>query len=136
MRKFLRAIKSILLWSYERGSWPYDFMVVAIVLFVLFTPRRWFHDEPQSGNVGALASGIVLESDDPAARTETFRVDSSLFGNSPAKQQRGEELEKKIHELLSGSVNDLRAQSFQIRSIKPVRGADGSVMYYEVQIHH
>ncbi|HEU5409761.1 MAG TPA: hypothetical protein VFU57_01975 [Candidatus Acidoferrales bacterium] len=134
MRRILRAIKSTILWSYERGSWPYDFMVVLIVLFVLVTPRSWFHDQPQNGNVGALASGIVLENDDPATHTETFRVDSWLFGNSSAKQKRREELEKRIHELLSGSVDELKSRSFQIRSIQPVRGSDGSVMYYEVEI--
>ena len=57
-----------------------------------------------------------------------------LFGNSSAKQKRREELEKRIHELLSGSVDELKSRSFQIRSIQPVRGSDGSVMYYEVEI--
>ena len=132
MRRLLRAIKSTILWSYERGSWPYDFMVVLIVLFVLVTPRAWFHDQPQNSN--SASAGIALESNDPATRTETFRVDSWLFGNSSAKQKRGEELEKRIHELLSGSVAELKSRSFQIRSIQPVRGSDGSVMYYEVQI--
>lgn len=132
MPKIFRAIKSTILWSYERGSWPYDFMVVLIVLFVLVTPRGWFHDQPQNSN--SVSTGIALESDDPATHTETFRVDSWVFGGNPAKQKRGEELEKRIHELLSGSVEDLRGQSFQIRSINPVRGSDGSVMYYEVQI--
>ena len=135
MRKFLRAVKSTILWSYERGSWPYDFMVVLIVLFVLVTPRRWFHDGPQNAS-DAAASGIVLESDNPTSRTETFRVTGSLIDRKSSEVKRSAELERKIHELLSGSVGDLRKQSFQIRSIKPVRGSDGSVMYYEVQIHH
>lgn len=132
MRKFLRAIRSTILWSYERGSWPYDFMVVAIVLFVLFTPRSWFHDQPQNANTAS--AGIALESEDAATHTEIFRVDSWALGSNSGKEKRGEELEKRIHELLSGSVESLRRQSFQIRSIKPVRGSDGSVMYYEVQI--
>lgn len=132
MRKFLRAIKSTILWSYERGSWPYDFMVVAIVLFVLFTPPSWFHDRPQ--NTNAAPAGIVLENDDPANRTETFRVDASLVGGGPSGLKRSTQLEKKIHELLSESVEELKTQSFQIRSIQPVRGSEGALLYYEVQI--
>jgi len=132
MRKVLRAVQSTILWSYERGSWPYDFMVVLIVLFVLVTPRGWFHDQPQNSN--SASTGIALESDDPATRTQTFRVDSWALGSSSGKEKRGEELEKRIHELLSGSVESLRAQSFQIRNISPVRGSDGSVMYYEVRV--
>ena len=107
-------------------------MVVLIVLFVLVTPRGWFHDQPQNAN--AASTGITLESEDPATRTETFRVDSWLFGSSSTKQKRGEELEKRIHELLSGSVETLRGESFQIRNISAVRGSDGSVMYYEVRV--
>ncbi len=36
-------------WSYERGTWQYDLAVILILVFVLVTPRGWFHDKPQSG---------------------------------------------------------------------------------------
>ena len=36
-------------WSYERGTWQYDAAVILILVFVLLTPRSWFHDKPQSG---------------------------------------------------------------------------------------
>jgi len=49
MRALWRGITRVVFWSYERGTWPYDLMVVAIVVFVLLTPARWFKDQPPSG---------------------------------------------------------------------------------------
>ncbi|MGH9865538.1 MAG: hypothetical protein ACRD4H_09020 [Candidatus Acidiferrales bacterium] len=123
-------------WSYERGSWPYDVMVILIVLFVLFTPGKWFHDQPI--NNGAGNSGVMLIAQDETTHTETYRIDSKLFATSPASrnkdQEKGPELERKTHEILSQSVDELKAQTFQIRSIEPIRGADNSILYYQVDV--
>jgi len=35
-------------WAYERGTWQYDAAVILILIFVLATPRAWFHDQPQA----------------------------------------------------------------------------------------
>jgi hypothetical protein len=37
------------LWLYERGSWQYDLMVIAILAFVWLTPPGWLHDPTASG---------------------------------------------------------------------------------------
>src|SRR5437667_11440675 len=42
MLRIWTLIKSIILWSYERGSWQYDVMVVVILVFVFATPVSWF----------------------------------------------------------------------------------------------
>lgn len=119
-------------------------MVVLIVLFVLFTPGKWFHDEPQVN--GAGDSGVMLIAQDDAARTETYRIDSKLFPSSTASQDKalskslgkdlesGPELERKTHEILSQSVDELKTHTFQIRSIEPIRGADNSILYYQVNV--
>ncbi|MGB6483036.1 MAG: hypothetical protein WBE86_06065 [Candidatus Acidiferrales bacterium] len=131
MRKLLRQVWGTIFWSYERGSWPYDVMVVVIVMFVLITPRRWFHDRPE--NSFASAAGIMLIAQDSSAHTETYRLDRGLFGSAqPAVKSN--ELEEKTHQLLSESVEGLKGRSFQVRSIQPVRGSDGSLLYYEVEV--
>jgi len=111
-------------------------MVVLIVLFVLFTPGKWFHDEPQLN--GAGDSGVLLIARDEATHTETYRIDSKLFPASTVSQDkgrdRGPELERKTHEILSESVDELKTHTFQIRSIEPIRGADNSVLYYQVNV--
>ena len=58
MRSIWRGIVSTIFWSYERGSWPYDVLVVVIVIFVLATPRSWFHDRPQAGRRRELERAI------------------------------------------------------------------------------
>ncbi|MGB6823382.1 MAG: hypothetical protein WBE21_14995 [Candidatus Acidiferrales bacterium] len=135
MQRLWRGVRNTIFWSYERGSWPYDLMVILIVLFVLFTPGKWFHDDPQVN--GAGDSGVMLIAQDDATRTETYRIDSKLFSTSaasPAAQQKGPELERKTHEILSQSVDELKTHTFQIRSIEPIRGADNSVLYYQVNV--
>lgn len=132
MRKLLRRAWGTIFWSHERGSWPYDVMVVVIVMFVLITPRRWFHDQPE--NSFASAAGIMLIAQDPSAHTETYRLDRGLFGAAQPAGKSNSELEEKTHELLSESVEGLKGQRFQVRSIQPVRGSDGSLLYYEVEV--
>jgi hypothetical protein len=39
---FLRTI----FWAFERGTWQYDLMVLAILAFIFLSPRNWFNDRP------------------------------------------------------------------------------------------
>jgi len=33
-------------WAYERGSWQYDLICLAILAFIFLSPRSWFNDRP------------------------------------------------------------------------------------------
>ena len=46
------------LWTYERASWQYDLMVIAILAFVWVTPPDWLRDPIAHGPglIGWLAS--------------------------------------------------------------------------------
>lgn len=35
-------MKNIILWNYERGTWPYDIFCLLIVAFIFLTPKAWF----------------------------------------------------------------------------------------------
>jgi hypothetical protein len=39
---FRRNMKNIILWNYERGTWPYDIFCLLIVAFIFLTPKTWF----------------------------------------------------------------------------------------------
>jgi hypothetical protein len=132
MRKLLRGISGTIFWSYERGSWPYDVMVVVIVMFVLITPRRWFHDRPEN-NFGS-AAGIVLVAQDSTTRTETYHLDSGLYGSAKPSNKSSAQLEEKTHQLLNDSVESLKGRRFQVQSVQPVRASDGSLLYYQVEV--
>ena len=66
LRRLVSTLKGFLLWRYERGSWQYDVMVALILVFVLATPARYFHDQPVWGTplsgdlwqVGKDAEGV------------------------------------------------------------------------------
>ncbi|MFZ0634730.1 MAG: hypothetical protein WA755_17115 [Candidatus Acidiferrales bacterium] len=134
MRTLWRGIVRTLFWSYERGSWPYDVMIVAILIFVLVTPRRWFNDEPQTTVVAAQAAAVQLLQQDDAAKTRTYRLNASALAPNKRAQKATPELEEETHEILGRTVDDLKGRTFQVSQIDPVRGDDGSVEYYDVSV--
>lgn len=119
----------VVFWSYERGTWQYDIAVVAIVLFVLFSPRLvHFNDQP---SVGPPPSQAVIELRGIApGRISTYRVDARLL----ASPIRTPELEHDLHETVQKNVEDLRHSRFEILHIEPIRGDNGTVAYYDVSV--
>jgi hypothetical protein len=135
MRTLWRGICRTLFWSYERGSWPYDAMVIAILIFVLLTPRRWFNDQPLTPPPTAHAdTSVQLIAHDDLAKTRTYRVSASMLPTAKRAKQRSPELEEQTHEVLGRSVEDLKGRTFQVGDIQVVRGEDGSVNYYDVSV--
>lgn len=133
MRSFWRGLGRIILWSYERGSWPYDVMVVVILLFVLATPGKWFHDQPQ---VGVFASDTVqVIAEDPDSGTRTYRIQAAALPSEKRAPKATPELERATHDVLSRTAAGLRDHTFQVVRISPALSADGSVLYYDVTVH-
>lgn len=62
MRRLLtlpaRAVWHALFWTFERATWQYDLMVIAILAFVWLTPPDWIGDPTASGP-GLI--GILLD---------------------------------------------------------------------------
>jgi hypothetical protein len=132
MRKLWRGLVRTIFWSYERGSWPYDLMVIAILCFVLLTPRSWFHDQPRPS--GAAAPGVELVDQDSDGRTRTYRLDAKLLPPEKRKTKTSPELERETHDILSGNVDDLKSRTFQVVRIDPVQDEGGVVQSYDVTV--
>ena len=132
MRALWRGIVRTILWSYERGSWPYDVLVGVILVFVLLTPRSWFHDRPQEG--AASSASVQLIAEDADARTRTFRLEASALSPEKRTAKPTPELERETHAILSRTVDDLRDNTFQVVRIDPTLASDGSVSYYDVTV--
>jgi hypothetical protein len=130
MRTIWRIFVRTVFWSFERGSWPYDIAVAVIVIFVLLSPRSWFHDQPPLGPAPNAAM-VELREADPSGGTRTYRVSAKLL--SPAKAPESE-LEHKLHEAVRQNVETLQKSRFEIVRIEPVRADDGSIAYYDVSI--
>lgn len=124
-----RIFSRIFFWAYERGTAPYDIAVAAILVFVLLTPRGWFHDRPQTGPPPQDAR-IELISDDEAAGTQTYHVDARLLA-SPIPET---ELEHLLHDAVRKNVPDLKGRTFQIVHFTQILGQNGTVIYYEVSV--
>jgi hypothetical protein len=44
--KVKHVVVRCIFWSYERGTWQYDLIVLAILAFIFLTPRSFFNDRP------------------------------------------------------------------------------------------
>jgi phage gp29-like protein len=117
-------------WAYERGTWQYDAAVILILIFVLATPRSWFHDQPQMGLPTNTPGQVVLVSQE--GENKTYRVDARIL--APPEQTPA--LENELHNALQKALPDLANKRFTISKIEPVRDEQGTVIAYHVEIHH
>ena len=129
MAGFGRVLNRIFFWSYERGSWPYDVAVILILVFVLGTPTRWFHDQPQ---VGVPASAALVETVSHDGEIEVYRVDARML----APPERTPALQNDLHNALQRALPTLSDGRFSIGKIEAIRDAEGNVIGYQVEIHH
>jgi hypothetical protein len=119
----------IFFWSYERGTWQYDLAVILIVLFVLATPTRWFHDQPQ---VGLPVNSSQVELLSKSGITEIYKVDARVL----APPERTPALQNDLHNALQKSSPALNDGRFSIGKIEPIRDETGTVIAYQVEIRH
>ena len=115
-------------WSYERGSWQYDVAVILILAFV-FTPKSWFHDQPQ---VGPPVNSTQVELLSRSGDVEVYRVDSRIL----APPTRTPALQNDLHNALQNAGAGLQDGRFSIGKIEALRDAGGNVIAYQVEIKH
>jgi hypothetical protein len=113
-------------WAYERGTWQYDVAVAVILIFVLLTPRSWFHDQPESGAPAAPGQVLLVAQD---GNRQTYRVDTRVLA-PPTKLA----LQNDLHNALKEALPDLHKGNFSISKIEPVRDEQGTVIAYQVEI--
>lgn len=116
-------------WSYERGTWQYDLAVILILIFVLATPTRWFHDQPQ---VGVPATINQVELLTRYGNHEVYRVDARVL----APPERTPALSNDLHNAMQKARPDLRGGGFSILKIEAIRDESGNVIAYQVEIRH
>jgi hypothetical protein len=131
MRTIWRVLVRTVFWSFDRGTWPYDVAVAVIVIFVLLSPRSWFHDRPPVGPPPNPAM-VQLKHSDGDGIVETYRVDARILASSIRMPE--SELEHDLHEAVQKNVQALNKTRFQILRIEPIHRDDGTVAYYDVSI--
>jgi hypothetical protein len=115
-------------WSYERGTWQYDVAVILILVFALATPRAWFHDKPLGG-APAVPGDVRLVS--RGENSVVYRVDARILA-PPTRLA----LQNELHSALQDALPELRKGGFSIAKVEPVRDEQGTVIAYQVEVHH
>jgi len=124
-----KALYRMFFWSYERGSWQFDVAVGLILVFVLLTPARWFHDQPL---VGLPVNSTRVERLSKTGEIEIYKVDARVL----APPERTPELQNDLHNVLQKAGQGLQDGRFAIGKIEPLRDENGNVIAYQVEIKH
>jgi hypothetical protein len=122
-----QILSKTIFWSYERGTWQYDLAVLLILVFVLATPARWFHDQPESGGPAAPGQVQLVSKD---GNRLTYRVDARILA-PPTKLA----LQTDLHTALREALPELHSGNFSIAKIEPLRDDQGMVTAYQVEVH-
>jgi len=117
LRKLWGRLRPTVFWSYRRGSWQYDLIIVGIIAFIFLTPRDLFRDQPQPPSVQQIAD----LSDGKG--TVVFWVDPSVVNDTPA-----EEVTEKLCRLLQ----QRQGRNLRIIDTQPTTDAEGEVRAYLV----
>ena len=122
LRKLGLAVYRGFFWTYERGTWQYDIMVILILAFIFVTPRYWFHDRPV-GTPASPPSGVVLLQNGKTQKIYQLRaalIDAKTDGS----------LEQGVRRVL----RSFTGKSLEITRIEPKSDSSGQVVSYAVWV--
>jgi hypothetical protein len=118
--KVASAVHRGLFWTYERGTWQYDIMVILILAFIFLTPRLWFGDRPV---LPLPSAGIVLLDNDPAQKV--YQLHSSLL-----KPEADGSVARSAQRVLEAHTG----KSVEVIRVEPATDARGQVVSYAVWV--
>ncbi len=108
----LSALKKLFFWNYERNTWQWDMLCVAILIFIFLTPKSWFENSERSGT--------FRHPNQPASMVV---IGPELIENAQDKGQ--------VEQL----VRDFTGRhDVKVLEVRKVVGADGRTRGYEVDI--
>ena len=121
MGRFLDGLGSVVLWSYDRGTFPYDIMCAAILLFVFLAPGSLFHDQPAPTPAPAAPVGPQDISYTQVEQGRwVFFVSNRLI---PLGQD-----ETGLTQAARGRIEKIVNKPFAVADIKPVVGGNGETI--------
>jgi hypothetical protein len=122
--KIKLVIRRTVFWSYERGSWQYDLLVLAILLFIFLMPRGWFDDRPtlQLTDLRHQQGFVELSHGKEGWR---YLVDARLV-----ESLEPEKPEEAIQDILRIHLQ----KPFTVKSIVPVKDKSNVILGYTVVV--
>jgi len=119
-----RVVTRSVFWSYERGSWQYDVIVIVILAIIFLTPRSWYDDRPtlQLTDLRHRQGFVEVGRGKDGWR---YLIDSRVVESfAPQKP------EAAIQEILRRRLN----RPFKIQSIDPIQDKNNVVLGYTVVV--
>ncbi len=121
LRRLGLAIYRGFFWTYERGTWQYDVMVILILAFIFLTPRGWFNDRPKTES--SSSSGVVLLLHDNTQKIYQLRA-ALIDTKTDASLEQGA---RRVLRSFTG-------KPVEITRIEPATDSRGQVVSYDVWV--
>jgi len=123
-----KLIRSYIFWSYERGSFHYDVMVTAILVFMFVSPHFINYNDKPVETVALHASEVLVKEAGTTSRGSSrfmyqIRADDMGAVNTDAERQAAI---LRIIEPISGEVT--------LERYEPVRDAQGKIVAYNAWV--
>ena len=123
----MKLLKSYFFWTYQRGTFHYDVMVTAILLFMFLTPHLINYNERPVETVALHSSEVLVKENGQSDGSSRFiyqvRADD-MRGATTDDERRAAIL--RLVEPISGEVT--------IESYAPVRDAKGHIVAWDAVI--
>jgi len=122
-----QTIRNYIFWSYERGSFHYDVMVTAILIFMFFSPRIIDYKDKPVETVALHHSEVLVREAGTSGQSSRFiyQVRAEDMGAITTDADRRAAMLRLI-EPISGEVS--------IERYEPVRDPQGKVIAYNVWV--
>lgn len=125
MGRLLEGLGSVILWSYNRGTFPYDLMCAAILLFVFLAPGSLFQDQPAPTPAPATPVGPQDISYTQVEQGQwVFFVSTRLI--PPGQDETG------LTQAARGRIEKIVSKPFVVDGIKPVVGGNGETIGHSI----
>lgn len=111
-------------WTYKRGSWQYDLIVLAILGFIFLTPRAWYTPQPPPPVTGFLKNQGIVE----IGRIKdswSYFVDARLIKSRPNQKP-----EEAVRDILSERLK----RPLTLMSVDEIRDKKNVVLGYAVVV--
>jgi hypothetical protein len=120
-------IRNYIFWSYERGSFHYDVMVTAILLFMFISPRFIDYNDKPVETVALHATEVLVRETGVSGGTSRFmyQVRADDLGGAKTDDERRTAILRVI-EPISGEVS--------LESYEPVYDAQHKVIAYNAWV--
>jgi hypothetical protein len=123
----VKLIRNYIFWAYERGSFHYDVMVTAILVFMFVSPHFINYNDKPVETVALHASEVLVREAGSSGQVSRFmyQIRSDDMGSAGTDGERKAAILRVI-EPISGEVS--------LDRYEPVRDAQGKIVAYNAWV--